>query len=207
MSGPTSQPGSSGQPSPMYEPAAPGQPAPFDPRALPTRPVPPKPRSRRWIPIVAGIALAVASFAIGFAAANMVGTSSRTTANNGDGGGNFGGGNFGGGNFGPGSSFRPRNGGGAFGGGAAGTVGSVSSTQMTITTANGSRIVLLTPSTTVTEVSSATKALTDITSGETVTVIGTANPDGSVTATRVVIGDLGALGGRGAFGAGASATP
>ena len=66
---------------------------------------------------------------------------------------------------------------------------------MTVTTQNGSaRIVLLTPTTKVTEVSSADKAVTDITSGVTVTVIGTANPDGSVTATDVVIGDVGVFG-------------
>ena len=88
------------------------------------------------------------------------------------------------------------------GGGANGTVDSVSSDQMTISTqAGGSRIVLLTPTTTVTQVSEATKAITDITAGQTVTVIGTANPDGSVTATSVVIGNVGGLfGGRGGFG-------
>ena len=90
-------------------------------------------------------------------------------------------------------------------------MGSVSSDQMTITTATGAqRIVLLTPTTTVTQVTSATKAISDIASGATVTVVGTANPDGSVTATRVVIGDIGVLGGRGACAGrapAASATP
>ncbi|HJW21664.1 MAG TPA: DUF5666 domain-containing protein [Candidatus Limnocylindrales bacterium] len=177
-----------------------GQAAPFDPSTMPIRPVRPKPSTRRFVvPIVGALVLLVAGFGVGYAAANLTATPARDTALNGNGG-------FGGGNFGPGSSFRPRNG---FANGASGTIGSVSASQMTITTATGgSRIVLLTPSTTVDQVSSSTKALSDLTSGETVTVVGTTNPDGSVTATRVIIGDVGVLGGRGFFGgAGASATP
>ena len=57
-----------------------------------------------------------------------------------------------------------------FGGGTSGTVGSVAAGQITITTAaGGSKIVLLTPTTTVTKVSSATGAVTDIASGNHVT--------------------------------------
>ena len=83
----------------------------------------------------------------------------------------------------------------------------VSADQMTISTpAGGSRIVLLTPTTTVTQVTAATKATSDITSGETVTVVGTTNPDGSVTASRIVIGDV-SLFGRGGNGAPANASP
>ncbi|HLX34066.1 MAG TPA: hypothetical protein VKR30_02370 [Candidatus Limnocylindrales bacterium] len=175
------------------------QPAPFDPGSVPIRPAKSKPGARRFLlPAVGGLVLAIASFGVGYAAANLTATPTRgDTGVNGNGG-------F----FGPGASGRPRNGGG-FAGGASGTVGSVSTNQMTITTATGSRIVLLTPQTTVTEVSAATKALTDIASGETVTVVGTANPDGSVTATRVIIGDIAALGGGRGFlgGPGASATP
>ncbi len=169
-----------------------GQAAQFDPSTMPVVPVRPKPSSRRFmLPIVGGLALALASFGVGFAAANLTATPARATSDSG----------FAGGNFGPGASARPRNG---FGGGASGTIGSLSSSQMTITTASGgSRIVLLTPSTTVTQVSAATKALSDLTNGETVTVIGSANPDGSVTATRVIIGDVSVLGGR-SFGSGAT---
>lgn len=177
-----------------------GQPEPFDPARVPMPPARPKPSStRRLLPIVGAVALALVAFAGGYVVANATSTNTangRTfTGDNGQG-------------FAPGASFRPgRNG---FGGGASGTVGSVSSDQMTITTAaGGSRIVLLTPTTEVTQVTSATKAVTDITSGETVTVVGTANPDGSVTATRVIIGDVGNLfgGGRGFFGGGAAASP
>ena len=87
----------------------------------------------------------------------------------------------------------------AGGGGASGTVASVSATQMTLTTTSGgSKLVLLSPTTTVTQVTSSTVALSSIANGNQVTVIGTANPDGSVTATQVVLGNAGAFarGGR-----------
>ncbi len=188
---PTGQPGPLGQPAPF------GQPEPFDPTTMTIQPArPTRGSNRKLLPIVGAVALALVAFAGGYLVANA--TSSQGTdraALTGDNGGlPFGG---------PNASFRTRNGGaGGFGGGANGTVDSVSADQMTITTqAGGSRIVLLTPTTTVTEVSEATKAITDIASGATVTVIGTSNPDGSVTATSVVIGNVGGLfGGRGAFG-------
>ena len=150
----------------------------------------------RWLPVVAAVILVIVAFAGGYVVANATATKA-TTADNGNG---FGGQGFGGQGFGPNASGRPR--GGGFGGGASGTVGSVSGDQMTITTAaGGSRIVLLTPTTTVTEISSTTKAVADIAAGTDVTVIGTSNPDGSVTATQVVIGNAGLLG-RGGFGGG-----
>ena len=178
-----------------------GQAAPFDPSTLPMRPVRPKPSARRWLlPIVGALVLLVAGFGVGYAAANLTATPASTNTG-------FNGNGFpGGGNFGPGASFRNR--GGGFGGGASGKIGSVTSSQMTITTASGgSRIVLLTPSTTVEQVTASTKALSDLTSGETVTVVGTTNPDGSVTATRIILGDIAALGGRGFGGPGASSNP
>jgi hypothetical protein len=177
------------------------QPEPFDPAmtAAPVRSAPTRPK-RPWLPILGAILLAAVAFGGGFAVATATssGNTPRTAAN-------------GNGNFGPGASGRLRTGGGGaagFGGGASGTVGTVSANQMTITTAaGGSRIVLLTSTTTVTQVSSATKTLTDLASGQTVTVIGSSNPDGSVTATNVVIGNVG-LFGRGGFGGpSASSTP
>ncbi len=179
-----------------------GQPEPFDPASVtgPVRRTPPR-SNRLLLPIVAAVALALVAFAGGYVVANA--TSTKTT---GTGGAAFN--DNGGGGFAPGASFRTRGGAGGFGGfggGASGTVGSVSADQMTITTANGgSRIVLLTPSTTVDKITSTTQAVTDITSGVTVTVVGTSNPDGSVTATRVIIGNVGILGGRGFGGPEAS---
>ena len=171
-----------------------GQPAPYVP-ASPEVQAPRQPaRGRRnLLPIAGAIVLAVVAFAGGFAVANA--TATKATAATGGNGGNVGGQGF------PNASGRPR-GGGQFGGGATGTVGSVSSDQMTITSAaGGSRIVLLTPTTTVTEVTSAPKTISDITSGKNVTVVGTSNPDGSVTATQVIIGDIGGFG-RGPGGRG-----
>lgn len=174
------------------------QPEPF-PTAVPPTPLArPTPRPRRTVlPVVAGVVLAVVAFAGGFAVADATGS-------RGVGAGVNPGGDTGGQGLGPGASGRPRNG---FGGGASGTVGSVSADQMTITTqSGGSRIILLTPTTAVTAVTAATKATSDITSGKTVTVVGTSNPDGSVTATRVIIGDVGIFG-RGPGGGGANGSP
>lgn len=178
-----------------------GQPEPFAPVGPQVQAPPPPARGRRnLLPIVGAVVLAVVAFAGGFAVANA--TATKATAGVGANGGNFGGQGF------PNASGRPRNGANAgFGGGASGTVGSVSPDQMTITTAaGGSRIVLLTPTTTVTEVTSAPKTTSDITSGKTVTVVGTSNPDGSVTATQVIIGDVGGFG-RGPGGGGANGSP
>lgn len=167
-----------------------GQPEPFDPATIQTAPLRPKASAgRRALPIIGALVLAAVAFGGGFAVANAVApkTTATTDANR-----------QGFGQFGPGASGRPR--GGGFGGGATGKVGTVGADQMTITTAAGAqRIVLLTPTTTVTEITSTTKAITDITSGATVTVVGTTNPDGSVTATNVVIGGAN-LFGRGGFG-------
>ncbi len=178
-----------------------GQPQPFTPVSPEVQaPRPPARGKRNLLPVVAGVIVAVVAFAGGFAVANA--TATKATASVGANGGDFGGGQ----GF-PNASGRPRNGGFGGGGGASGTVGSVSADQMTIqTAAGGSRIVLLTPTTTVTEVTSAAKTTSDITSGKTVTVVGTSNPDGSVTATQVIIGDAG-LFGRGPGGRGANGSP
>jgi len=174
-----------------------GQPNPYVAAPAETPVQRPPARGRRGLlPIVGAVVLALVAFVGGFAVANATATKATVAA-----GGN--GGDVGGQGF-PNASGRPRNGG--FGGGASGKVGSVSSDQMTITTtAGGSRIVLLTPTTTVTEVTSAPKTASDITTGKNVTVIGSTNPDGSVTATQVIIGDVGAFG-RG-LGRNPNATP
>src|SRR5574340_1500692 len=103
----------------------------------------------------------------------------------------------------PGASGR----GGAFargaGGTTAGTITSVAPDQVTVSlAAGGSKLVLIDGSTTVTKVSSTDEALTDLSQGEAITVIGTANPDGSITAQRIVVGNVGDL-----FGAGLRRSP
>lgn len=168
-----------------------GQPEPFDPATVSPLPVraPAKP-ARLWLKYVVAALIAVVGFGAGFGLATV--TSANGANGNADRNGQF--------PFGPGESGRPSPPPRLPGRGATGTVGSVSSDQMTITTAaGGSRIVLLTPTTTVTEVSSATKALTDLASGQNVTIVGSTNADGSVTATQIVIGNVG-LFGRGGFG-------
>lgn len=162
-----------------------------DPYGVGTAPLPaPAARKtpRRWlIPAGAGILLTLVAFGGGFGVANA--TAAKPAART------FGGaaGQAGG------------------GGGASGTVASVSVDQMTITTqAGSSRLVLLTPTTTVTQVTSTPASATNIANGNQVTVIGTANPDGSVTATQVVLGNAGIFGRGGRAGTASpapSATP
>ena len=178
------------------------QPEPFDPGVPPgmppMRPMPVQrgPRSR-IVPVLAGLLVLVVGFGGGFAVARATG---GTASANGGGGGDGNGFPGNGEGFGPNASGRPQR--NSFGGGASGTIGTVSADQMTITTqAGGQRIVLLTPTTTVTEVTAANKTVADLAAGATVTVVGTSNPDGSVTATRVIIGEAGIFGGRG-FGGG-----
>jgi len=165
-----------------------------DARGVPPAPAAPaKPGPRRLlVPAVTVAVVAVLAFGGGFAFANA--TAAKTNGNgftrNGQGG--------------PNASGRP----GGFGGGTSGTVGSVAAGQMTITTAaGGSKIVLLTPTTTVTKVSSTPDTVSDIASGNQVTVVGTANPDGSVTATSVVLGNIAGFGRGGGFGGGNEASP
>ena len=164
-----------------------------------TAAAPVKKGPRRFLlPAVAIGIVGVVAFGGGFAVAKATTSETTTNARNGD----FQGGPQG---FGPNASGRPRNG---FGGNNSGTVASVSADQMTITTAaGGSKIILLTPTTSVTKVSSTPQALTDIASGSQVTVAGTTNPDGSVTATNVIIGNLGGFGRGGAFGGGGNGAP
>ena len=178
------------------------QPEPFDPGMPPMRPMPAQAPARgRMVPVLAGLLVLAVGFGGGFAVARMTAGAGTGAITGGGEGNEFPGNGFPGNGqgFGPDASGRPtRNG---FGGGASGTIGSVSADQMTITTAaGGQRIVLLTPTTTVTEVTSASKTVADLASGATVTVVGTSNPDGSVTATRVILGDAGIFGGRGSFG-------
>jgi hypothetical protein len=99
---------------------------------------------------------------------------------------------------------------GAFGGGATGTIVSVGDGQFSVSLPNqGSRIVLFTAQTPIEKVATSTGASSDLQAGQQVTVRGTTNPDGSVTASRIVVGDLGDVLGAGGrnFGPGASGAP
>lgn len=155
------------------------------------------PASKLVRPLVAALVVAAVGFAGGYVVANATAKPAAVVTGNGG---------FGNGGFGAGASPGAGRQRGGVGGGASGTVSGVSADQMTVTTATGAqRLVLLTPTTTVTEVTSTTKSVADLANGTTVTVVGTANPDGSVTATQVIIGNAG-LFGRG-FGPGESPAP
>lgn len=96
-----------------------------------------------------------------------------------------------------GGGFRIRGagGGGNFGGGVAGQILSKTDTGFTVkTNGGGSRIIFLTPSTTVSRMSAGTAA--DLNTGVDVVVVGDSNTDGSVNARSVQIrpqlpGDMG----------------
>jgi Domain of unknown function (DUF5666) len=161
-------------------------------------------RQRSRLPAVAaGIVAALVIAGVGFAGGYEVGTGAAPTASplgftrTGNGANPFASGGIGAGR---GGFFR-----GAGGGTTAGTISSVAPDQLTVQlAAGGSKLVLVTSSTTVTKVTSTTQAITDLTNGETVTVTGTTNPDGSVTADRIIVGDVGGLFTRTAPGASAS---
>ena len=75
------------------------------------------------------------------------------------------------------------------GNGAVGTILSVDSNSITVKMNDGSsKIVLLTGTTAINK--AATAAVSDLTTGETVSAFGTTNTDGSITATNVQINPL-----------------
>ncbi|HWC57932.1 MAG TPA: DUF5666 domain-containing protein [Candidatus Paceibacterota bacterium] len=127
--------------------------------------------------IISGVVLIVAAFFGGkaYGARHAAGSSAARTARGGSGSG------YGSGNFqGMGSGTARGN----FGGGVSGQVISKDATSITVgTPGGGSRIVLYSPSTTVYK--SANGSLSDITTGSTIMVSGTTNPDGSVSATSI----------------------
>lgn len=95
--------------------------------------------------------------------------------------------------FGNAVQFRNRLGAGASGGAVRGTIASIQGNTMTVKLRDGSsKIVLLAGSTTVDK--TVTGSTGDLTAGAAITAIGTANSDGSVTATTVQLNPSNVLG-------------
>ncbi len=91
-----------------------------------------------------------------------------------------------GGTRGAGAGAGPANGSGGF---TTGTIVSSDSNSVTVKLSDGStKIVLYAPSTVIAV--SKTGSSSDLTAGQDVTVTGTANSDGSITATRIQVGTL-----------------
>jgi hypothetical protein len=86
------------------------------------------------------------------------------------------------------STFNP--GGLGMGGGTTGTVSSISDDVITLTTTNGSVQVYTNSSTRIEELITATLNLSDITTGENISVIGRRSQSGSVNATSIIIGSF-----------------
>lgn len=142
--------------------------------------------------LVAAVVLAAAGFAGGYVYGKSA-TPSVAPAGAGFGNGGFFGGIAG-------ASGAPGRA-GAFGGGATGTIVSVGNGQFSVSLPNqGSRIVLFTTQTPIDKVATSTGTTSDLQAGQQVTVQGTTNPDGSVTASRIVLGDLGGVLGGGRNG-------
>ncbi|HEU5001415.1 MAG TPA: DUF5666 domain-containing protein [Actinomycetota bacterium] len=124
----------------------------------------------------------------------------------GGGGGGFGG--FGGGGSG---AFSPRPGasggpGAGRGRAAVGTVTNVNGADVFIQTAAGATVEAVTSASTVVS-ETQTGALSDLTPGSTITVVGARGSTGAYAATRIIIGNLGRGGGFGGFfGGGGSGT-
>lgn len=95
---------------------------------------------------------------------------------------------------------------GGRGGFTAGTITSISGGEISLKEANGTTItVSTTGSTSVTK--SSTAKVSDLATGETITVIGQADASGNVTATRISEGTAGAFGGFGGGAPSHGATP
>ena len=89
-------------------------------------------------------------------------------------------------NRGGGQGFTPGSGSSFRGGGTSGTIASISGSTITVTATDGStKTITLGDSTTITK--SQTMAESDLAAGQTVTVMGTTNSDGSVTARNITI--------------------
>ena len=182
----------------MSEPVTPApDPAPYSASApAPAAPV----RKLRWITPTLAI---VAALAIGIAGGVLIGRSGAS-ANQG---------NFARGQFpsGRGAGTGQQGGGGFAGGGAeggftSGTIVSIDGTTITVKASDGTQKTITTSSDTKVTKTSAS-SVDALKKGETITVIGEAGSDDSVTATTISEGADGLRGGFGRGGAGGTATP
>jgi len=105
-----------------------------------------------------------------------------------------------------GNGFAGANGTARRGGAVSGSVIAADATSITVKTSDGgTKIVLVSGSTTVSKVSEGAQA--DLTVGQNVIVTGTTNTDGSVSATRVQVGATLPTTGAGTPGAGGTGAP
>jgi hypothetical protein len=151
---------------------------------------PRKRSAKTWVAVGAGVAALTAASVVGInVASSKMSTATAASATNGGPGGQFGG-QGGPGGFG---------GQGGPGGGQGGTIASIDGSTITITTRDGSTAKVETSaSTTVSKV--VTGAVSDIKTGDNVTVMGTSTGDAAVTAARITdtgtVADAGFGGGQ-----------
>lgn len=178
----------------MSEPTTPAPVPTPDPAPAPVAPT----RKLRWITPTLAV---VAALAVGGAGGVLIGRSGAS-ANQG----NFPRGQFASGQFGPGQGTGTGQQGGDFSGGfTSGTIVSIDGTTITVKASDGTQKTVTTSDTTKVTKTSAS-SVGALKKGETITVIGEAGSDGSVTAATISEG-AGLRGGFGPGGAGSNATP
>ena len=146
-------------------------------------------RKLRWITPTLAV---VAALAIGIAGGVLIGRSGAAAGQ----------GNFARGQFAPGQETGQQGGGGF----TSGTIVSIDGTTITVKAQDGTQKTITTSSDTKVTKTSAS-SVDALKKGETITVIGEAGSDGSVTATTISEGAGGLRGGFGRGGAGGTATP
>jgi len=150
---------------------------------------------RRWTRFVTPALALVAALIVGGVAGVLIGQNTASASNASSLRGGFGGSQngqgypgFGGRQGGTGSDSTTGGAGGARGGFTAGTITSIDGGTITLKLADGSTVKVSTSgSTTVTKTSKA--KVSDLSTGDTITVVGQADSSGNVTATRISEGD------------------
>ncbi len=185
---------------PPAEPVATNPPATSATPAVATQTV--ATQTKSWTRYLTPALALVAALIVGGVAGVLIGQNTASASNASSVRGGFPGGGegfpgFGGGQGGAGTGNGPA--GGARGGFTAGTITSIDGGTITLKEANGTTIsVSTTDSTSVTK--SSTAKVSDLATGQTITVIGQADASGNVAATRISEGAAGAFGGFGGRG-------